>query len=102
VRDKTKRILEDIEEVIRKYRGQSGLIYCLSKKDCQEMSSNLNKRGHRTAFYHGDVDEEEKKQIQDGWMANRINIIIATIAFGMGINKPDVRFVIHHTMSKSL
>jgi bloom syndrome protein len=102
VRDKTKSIIEDIESIIRKYSQQSGIIYCLAKRECEEMSAALNRRGHRTAFYHADINEGDKKATQDQWMHNHINIIIATVAFGMGINKPDVRFVIHHSMSKSL
>ena len=66
------------------------------------MCSKLRSKGCLVAFYHANISEEQKKKIQDNWMNNNIHIIVATIAFGMGINKPDVRFVIHHSLSKSL
>lgn len=66
------------------------------------MAEALNKERIRSAFYHADLKNEKKKEIQESWMNNRILVIVATIAFGMGINKPDVRFVIHETISKSL
>lgn len=103
VREKSaKNIVEDIEGIINRYRGKSGLIYCLSKRDCEELSAKLNNRGHRTAYYHADLPEQDKKLTQQLWMDNNINIIVATVAFGMGINKSDVRFVVHERLAKSL
>jgi bloom syndrome protein len=66
------------------------------------MCKSLNSRGYRTAYYHADLHDKEKREVQLMWMEDKINVIIATIAFGMGINKPDVRFVIHNSLSKSL
>lgn len=66
------------------------------------MCKTLQSKRFRVGFYHGSISESDKKNIQDQWMQNKIQIIVATIAFGMGINKPDVRFVIHNSLSKSL
>jgi superfamily II DNA helicase RecQ len=66
------------------------------------MCKSLNSRGYMTAYYHSELHDKEKREVQLMWMEDKIRIIIATIAFGMGINKPDVRFVIHNSLSKSL
>ena len=102
VKEKSKRVKEMVISICRKYDGKSGIIYCMSKKECEKMAEALNKERIRSAFYHADLKNEKKKEIQESWMNNRILVIVATIAFGMGINKPDVRFVIHETISKSL
>jgi bloom syndrome protein len=66
------------------------------------MCRTLNQKNYKTAFYHGNLHDNDRREIQNMWMENKIKIIIATVAFGMGINKPDVRFVIHNSLSKSL
>ena len=101
---KAKDVLESIANTINtSYRGQSGIIYCLSRKDCESLATKLRDQHHIMAHhYHAGMEAEEKKKVQREWQAGTYNVIIATIAFGMGIDKPDVRFVIHHTIPKSL
>lgn len=106
VRSKTKAkdVLDSIANTINTdYRGQSGIIYCLSRKNCEDIAAKLREQYNIMAHhYHAGMEPEEKKEVQRQWQAGAYNVIIATIAFGMGIDKPDVRFVIHHTIPKSL
>jgi RecQ family ATP-dependent DNA helicase len=85
-----------------KYQGKTGIIYCLSRKNCETMSQYLNQNGINSKFYHADIKSKERIQIQEDWTADKVKVIVATIAFGMGIDKPNVRFVIHHNLPKSL
>ena len=84
------------------FKQQSGIIYCLSRKKCETLSNKLNTSGLNTAYYHAGLDNNSRKEIQEKWKNNEIQVIIATIAFGMGIDKPDVRFVIHSDLPKSI
>lgn len=106
VRSKTKakEVLDSIATTINTYyRGKSGIIYCLSRKDCEGIAKKLREQYNILAHhYHAGMEPAEKKEVQRKWQAGAYNVIIATIAFGMGIDKPDVRFVIHHTIPKSL
>ncbi|KAL1828331.1 ATP-dependent DNA helicase Q-like 4A isoform X2 [Daucus carota subsp. sativus] len=103
VMPKTKKCVEDIDSFIKKFhRDDCGIIYCLSKMDCEKVAEKLKEYGHKAAFYHGGVDPSERAYVQEQWSKDEINIICATVAFGMGINKPDVRFVIHHSLPKSI
>ena len=106
VRSKTKAkdVLDSIANTINtSYKGQSGIIYCLSRKNCEDIATKLREQYNIMAHhYHAGMEAEEKKKVQRQWQAGTYNVIIATIAFGMGIDKPDVRFVIHHTIPKSL
>lgn len=77
-----------------------GIVYCLSKRDCEEMAAELRKAGVLAAFYHADT--KDKASVQEAWTRDALHVICATIAFGMGINKPDVRFVVHAAMPKSI
>ena len=93
----------------RQRRGDSGVIYCLSKKDCENLSNKLNKkfqekgfRDVRVSYYHAEVPPEEKSRRHREWSLGRISVLCATIAFGMGIDKPDVRYVMHFNMPKSI
>lgn len=100
---KSKTIIDEIEKIIKDdHEGQSGIIYCLSKKDCESVSSELSERGFKCNHYHAGLTSEKKKLIQNQWLNDELQFICATIAFGMGINKPDVRFVIHYSIPKSL
>ncbi|KAG2389637.1 hypothetical protein C9374_014197 [Naegleria lovaniensis] len=85
-----------------KYPNQSGIVYCLSKKDCEKMAEELTSLGHNVGVYNSDVAAADKQDVHEKWSRDELKIIVATIAFGMGINKPDVRFVIHHSLPKSI
>lgn len=86
----------------RNRRGQTGIIYCHSKQSCETTSQKLNEVGIRSMFYHAGMDPNERFEVQTKWQKNDLQVICATIAFGMGIDKPDVRFVIHIYIPRSL
>jgi bloom syndrome protein len=103
VRKKETGVIDSIAELIKeKYRGLTGIIYTLSRKKTEKIAEQL--RGHRIQahHYHADMEPEKKAEIQKAWQRGRIKVVVATIAFGMGIDKPDVRFVIHEHLPKSL
>ena len=97
-------VLDSMAKTINtSYRRQSGIIYCLSKKNCEDVAKKLKEHYKIAAHhYHAGMEPEEKKRVQKAWQVGEYHVIVATIAFGMGIDKPDVRFVIHHTIPKSL
>ncbi|KAF2100100.1 ATP-dependent DNA helicase [Rhizodiscina lignyota] len=99
-----KTVLESIVEIVsEKYRGQSGIIYCLSRQKCEDIAKKLQEEYKVMAHhYHAGMVPQEKRQVQREWQEGKYKVIVATIAFGMGIDKADVRFVIHHTIPKSL
>ncbi|KAK4401971.1 ATP-dependent DNA helicase Q-like 4A [Sesamum angolense] len=126
---KTKKCVEDVDKFIREnHFDECGIVYCLSRMDCEKVAEKLQalkgkveidfiklrekweemeivlklEFGHKAAFYHGSMDSAQRAMIQKQWSKDEINIICATVAFGMGINKPDVRFVIHHSLPKSI
>ncbi|CAI9287158.1 unnamed protein product [Lactuca saligna] len=100
---KTKKCMEDIDKFIKEnHFDECGIIYCLSRMDCEKVAKKLQEFGHKAAFYHASMDPDERASIQKMWSKDEVNIICATVAFGMGINKPDVRFVIHHSLPKSI
>lgn len=95
--------LDIVSLVNSHFASQSGIIYCISKKECEEMAHKLSiKYGLQARFYHAGLSPEDRIKIQREWAEGRVQIIVATIAFGMGIDKPDVRFVIHHSIPKSM
>jgi len=101
---KGKDALDSIANTIQKfYRGQSGIIYCLSRQNCEKIADQLCKEyGIKARHYHAGMEAQDRIDVQKRWQAGEYDVIVATIAFGMGIDKPDVRFVIHHTIPKSL
>ena len=99
-----KSIDSDLVNLLKtRFKNKSGIIYCVSRKDCEKLAETL-KRNHNVAadFYHAELPYRQRQDIQSRWMKDEIQVIIATIAFGMGINKKDVRFVIHYSIPKSL
>ena len=103
VRTKTKESLEDIVRLIRtKFHNKCGIVYCLSRKDCEEVAKTLGQKGIRAEPYHAGLKDEQRTNIQDNWIANKFWVVCATTAFGMGIDKPDVRFVIHFSAPKAM
>lgn len=87
---------------LRQHPGKSGIIYCLSRKKVDDFAQKLKLNGFKAAPYHAGLDTEERNATQDAFLREDIDVIVATIAFGMGIDKPDVRFVIHYDIPKSL
>ncbi|XP_057423229.1 ATP-dependent DNA helicase Q-like 1 [Lotus japonicus] len=101
---KTKEPLKQLGElVMARFKNQCGIVYCLSKNECVEVSKFLNEKCKiKTVYYHAGLAARQRVSIQKKWYDGEVHIVCATIAFGMGIDKPDVRFVIHNTMSKSI
>ena len=102
VRQKTKDVDRDIVRFIRQNSGKSGIIYCLSRKKVEELAAVLQANNIKAAAYHAGFDAATRSKTQDDFLMEKIDVIVATIAFGMGIDKPDVRFVIHYDIPKSL
>lgn len=102
IRQKSSDIDKQIIMFIRQHEGKSGIIYCLSRKKVEELSEVLKANNIKAAPYHAGLDSVTRSQTQDDFLMERIDVIVATIAFGMGIDKPDVRFVIHYDIPKSL
>jgi len=102
VRAKTKDVDKDIIKFIKQHTGKSGIIYCLSRKKVEELAAILRANDIKAAAYHAGLDSPTRTQTQDDFLMENIDVIVATIAFGMGIDKPDVRFVIHYDIPKSL
>ena len=102
VRPKTQYVDKDIIKFIKLHTGKSGIIYCLSRKKVEELAEILKANDIKAAAYHAGLESTLRSQTQDDFLMERIDVIVATIAFGMGIDKPDVRFVIHYDIPKSL
>jgi len=102
VRPKTKNVFTDIIRFIKQRDGKSGIIYCLSRKKVEEIAQVLQVNGVKAVPYHAGLDGKTRAKHQDMFLMEDIDVVVATIAFGMGIDKPDVRFVIHHDIPKSL
>ena len=102
VRSKTKNIDKDIIKYIKANPGKSGIIYCLSRKKVEELAEILRANNINARPYHAGMDTATRTATQDDFLMEKIDVIVATIAFGMGIDKPDVRYVLHYDMPKSL
>lgn len=102
VRQKTANVEKDIIKFIKQHSGKSGIIYCLSRKKVKDLAEVLRANNIKTSAYHAGMDPKERNKTQDDFIMERVDVIVATIAFGMGIDKPDVRYVIHYDIPKSL
>jgi len=109
VRRKDGKVTDAIADLVAERPNDSGVIYCLSRKNCEQLADKLQKklkekgRGHiGVSFYHAELDANERERRHKQWSVGRINVLCATVAFGMGIDKPDVRYVIHFSMPKSI
>lgn len=102
VRKKTESVNRDLIKYIRSMEGKSGIIYCLKRKTVEDLAQFLQVNGITALPYHAGLDSEERSHNQDAFLMEKVQVIVATIAFGMGIDKPDVRFVIHYDTPKSI
>ena len=101
VRPKTN-VNKEVIRFVRKHPGKSGIVYCLSRKKVEELAETLQVNGIKALAYHAGMDASTRSRHQDMFLMEDADVIVATIAFGMGIDKPDVRFVVHHDIPKSL
>lgn len=99
---KKKDTFEKILRILKEHKNEPTIIYCYSRKETEKIAIDLNEKGYKAIFYHAGLDYRVRKKNQELFISNKANIIVATIAFGMGIDKPDVRLVIHHTFPKTL
>ena len=102
IRPKTKNVDADIIRFVKQNQGKSGIIYCLSRKRVEELAQVLQVNGISAVPYHAGLDAKSRVKHQDMFLMEDVDVVVATIAFGMGIDKPDVRFVIHHDIPKSI
>ena len=93
---------KQIRQVLARHQGESGIIYCIRRKDVDALCAGLNADGHQALPYHAGLDNEQRKETQNAFIAEETDIVVATVAFGMGIDKSNVRYVIHAAMPKSL
>ncbi|KAJ6261087.1 ATP-dependent DNA helicase hus2/rqh1 [Drechslerella dactyloides] len=101
---KEKEMIQEIIKIIQspKYKGKCGIVYCLSRNNCEKVAADLKNARIQAEHYHAGLDAADRRAVQKRWQKGEVKVIVATIAFGMGIDKPDVRFVIHHSIPKSL
>ena len=94
--------MDRIKEFIRERKGQPGIIYCLARKTTEEIARNLVNYGYKAAAYHAEIDNYTRKKVQEDFQFDRLQIVCATIAFGMGIDKPNIRWIIHYNLPKNI
>ncbi|KAL9246999.1 hypothetical protein vseg_020473 [Gypsophila vaccaria] len=107
VREKSsvgKVVVDEIAEFIKgSYpNNESGIVYCFTRKECEQVAKDLREVGIKADYYHADMDVKHRENVHLRWSNGKLQVIVGTVAFGMGINKPDVRFVVHHSLSKSM
>ncbi|MEZ5083873.1 MAG: DNA helicase RecQ [Bacteroidales bacterium] len=102
VRPKNKTVVKDIIKYIKQHPNKSGIVYCLSRKKVEELSETFVVNGIKALPYHAGLDAQTRRNNQDNFLMEEADVIVATIAFGMGIDKPDIRYVIHHDIPKSI
>lgn len=101
--EKADDVVKEMAKFIREHHPRNaGIIYCFSKKEANSVAEKLSSMGISAKPYHSDVSDTAKERVHRSWMSNKTQVVVATIAFGLGINKPDVRFVLHHSLSKTL
>ncbi len=96
------KVYQQVKKIVARHRGESGIIYCLSRKSCEEVSAKLNSDGYNSAFYHAGIETKNRSKTQEDFIKDNVPIIVATIAFGMGIDKSNIRFVIHYNLPKNI
>lgn len=94
--------IEQIRDFIKTRKGQAGIIYCLARKTTESIAETLKKYGYKAAAYHAEIDNTTRKKVQDDFQFDRLEIVCATIAFGMGIDKPNIRWIIHYNLPKNI
>ncbi len=95
-------VYQQVKSIVNRHKGESGIIYCLSRKSCEEVAAKLNFDGHPAAYYHAGMDAKKRAQTQEDFIRDQVPIIVATIAFGMGIDKSNVRYIIHYNLPKNI
>lgn len=95
-------VYRQVKNIVDRHRGEPGIIYCLSRKTCEEVAAKLNFDGHKAAYYHAGLEAKKRAQVQEEFTRDQVPVIVATIAFGMGIDKSNVRFVIHYNLPKNI
>jgi ATP-dependent DNA helicase RecQ len=95
-------VYRQVKNIVERHKGESGIIYCLSRKSCEEVAMKLKLDGHNAAHYHAGMEAKSRSETQEDFIKDNIPIIVATIAFGMGIDKSNIRFVIHYNLPKNI